>query len=71
MTLHAFKENLKGTKFEGHTLEDILNCLSILCDFQSEKENEMNCNTISKVSKDSANLIYERLNNMGYYDMAQ
>lgn len=68
MSLKEFRENLKGTKFENHNLEDILNCLSILCDFNAEKENKFGCVSLAEYSKESSNLIYDRLNKLGYYD---
>ena len=67
MTLKEFKETLKGTQFEGFDLEDILNSLSILCDYESKDEKSKGLKIYERTQKD-ANTIYERLRSKGYYE---
>lgn len=67
MTLKEFKENLKGTNFESFELQDILNCLSILCDYSSEDSKQKGLNAVSVNEKKSADIIYKRLKELGYY----
>lgn len=67
MTLKEFKENLKGTTFEGFALQDILNCLSILCDYTSKYSKQKGLNAASVIDKESADIIYKRLKELGYY----
>lgn len=68
ITLKEFKENLKGTNFEGFTLQDILNCLSLLCDYNSKDLKQKGLNAASEAEKKTADIIYKRLNELGYYE---
>ena len=66
MTLKEFKETLKGTQFENFDLEDVLNSLSILCDYESKRYETLGLK-LSEYSKKDAQTIYKRLSAKGYY----
>lgn len=67
MTLKEFKETLKGTQFEYFNLEDILNSLSILCDYESKDEKSKGLKMYERTQEDG-HTIYERLLSKGYYE---
>lgn len=67
MTLKEFEETLEGTHFEGFNLEDILNSLSILCDYEAKDEKSKGLTAIYERTEKDANTIYERLRTKGYY----
>lgn len=67
MTLKEFKETLKGTQFESYNLEDVLNALSIFCDYQAKHDKEKGLMILSEYSKKDAQTIYKRLRGKGYY----
>lgn len=67
MTLKEFKETLKGTRFEYFNLEDILNSLSLLCDYVAEEYKQKGLMALSEYEEKNGNTIYERLNAKGYY----
>lgn len=68
MTLKEFKETLKDTMFENYNLEDVLNALSILCDYQAKKDKHRGLMILSKDEEKDAKTIYERLRSKGYYE---
>ena len=69
MTLKEFRETLKGTHFEHFNLEDLLNSLSILCDYESKRYETRGLQKLSEYSEKDALIIYERLRDKGYYNM--
>lgn len=68
MTLKEFKETLKDTQFEGFNLEDVLNALSIFCDYQAKEDKQKGLTILSEYSEKDASTIYKRLRSKGYYE---
>lgn len=68
MTLKEFKETLKDTQFEYFSLEDILNSLSILCNYLAKEDKRKGLTILSEDEKKDANTIYKRLRSKGYYE---
>lgn len=68
MALKEFKETLKGTQFEGFNLEDVLNALSIFCDYKAKEDKQKGLMVLSEYSEKDGQTIYKRLRAKGYYN---